>query len=80
MIEAYASGLPTVATAVGGVRSLGDSSLLVQAGDAAAAAVAVQSLIDDEALRERLIAAGLERARRATIEVMAHELAGFIGA
>jgi len=80
LIEAYASGLPTVATAVGGVRFLGDSSLLVQAGDAAAAAVAVQSLIDDEALRERLIAAGLERARRATIEVMAHELAGFIGA
>ena len=79
LIEAYASGLPTVATAVGGVRSLGDCSLLVEAGDAAAAAGAVDALIADAGLRERLIAAGLRRARSATMEVEARKLARFIG-
>jgi len=78
LIEAYASGLPTVATAVGGVRSLGDSSLLVEPGDAVAAASAVQAVVRDQGLRDRLIAAGLGRARGATIEVEARELARFI--
>lgn len=80
LIEAYASGLPTVATAVGGVRSLGDCSLLVEPGDSAAAAAALRTVVGDESLRERLIAAGLSRARRATTEVVARELARFLGA
>jgi glycosyltransferase involved in cell wall biosynthesis len=80
LTEAYASGLPTVATAVGGVRSLGDCSLLVEPGDAAAAAAAVRAVVSDEGMRERLIAAGLSRARRTTSEVMAQKLARFIGA
>jgi glycosyltransferase involved in cell wall biosynthesis len=79
LIEAYASGLPTVATAVGGVRSLGDCSLLVEPGDAAAAAAAVHAVVADGGLRERLIAAGLGRARSATTEVEARKLARFIG-
>jgi glycosyltransferase involved in cell wall biosynthesis len=78
LIEAYASGLPSVATAVGGVRALGDYSLLVPPDDAAAAAGAVQRLIDDPKLRERLVAAGLRRAEHATLEAQAGEVARFI--
>jgi glycosyltransferase involved in cell wall biosynthesis len=79
LIEAYASGLPSVATAVGGVRALGDCSLLVPPDDAGAAAGAVQRLIDDGALRQRLVAAGLRRAEEATMEAQAARVAGFIG-
>ncbi len=78
LIESYASGLPSVATAVGGVRSLGDSSLLIRPGDAAAAAAGVQRLVGDVTLRERLIAAGFRRAERATLEVQAAAAARFI--
>jgi glycosyltransferase involved in cell wall biosynthesis len=78
LIEAYASGLPSVATAVGGVRALGDCSLLVPPDDAVAAAGAVQRLIDDRALRERLVVAGLRRAERATLEAQAAEVVRFI--
>ncbi len=80
LIEAYASGLPAVATAVGGVRELGDCSLLVPADDAVAAAEAIQRLIDEPALRERLINAGLARAAGLTLEAMAAETARFIAA
>jgi glycosyltransferase involved in cell wall biosynthesis len=79
LIEAYASGLPSVATAVGGVRSLGDCSLLVEPGDAAAAAAAVQRLIDDRSLCDRLIAASFRRAERATLEAQVAAVARFIG-
>jgi glycosyltransferase involved in cell wall biosynthesis len=78
LIEAYASGLPSVATAVGGVRGLGDCSLLVPPDDAAAAAGAVQRLIEDPSLREQLVMAGLARARGATLEAQAREVARFI--
>ena len=80
LTEAYASGTPTVATAVGGVRSLGRCSLLIEPGDASAAAAAVQAVAGDEDLRRRLISAGLERARRTTIEAEVREVARFIGA
>lgn len=79
LIEAYASGLPSVATAVGGVRALGDSSLLIPPDDPAAAATAVQRLIDDADLRERLVAAGLRRAAEVTLETEAAAVARFIG-
>jgi glycosyltransferase involved in cell wall biosynthesis len=78
LIEAYASGLPSVATAVGGVRALGDCSVLVPP-DAPAAARAVQRLIDDSALRDRLVAAGLDRATELTEERQAAAVARFIG-
>jgi glycosyltransferase involved in cell wall biosynthesis len=80
LIEAYACGLPSVATAVGGVRNLGDCSLLVPPDDAVAAAEAAQRLIDDAALRSRLIEAGLRRAAELTLEGEAAAVARFLGA
>jgi glycosyltransferase involved in cell wall biosynthesis len=80
LIEAYASGVPTVATAVGGVRALADCSLLVSPDDPAAAAAAVERLLDDAALRQRLIDAGLRRAADATLEREAAAVARFIAA
>jgi glycosyltransferase involved in cell wall biosynthesis len=80
LIEAYACGLPSVATAVGGVRNLGDCSLLVPPDDAVAAAEAAQRLIDDAALRSRLIEAGLKRAAELTLEGEAAAVARFLGA
>jgi len=80
LIEAYACGLPTVATAVGGVRSLGRCSLLVAPGDAVAAAAAVRRLAEDERLRSQLIAAGLDHARAVTLESQAAAVAQFIAA
>jgi glycosyltransferase involved in cell wall biosynthesis len=79
LIEAYASGLPSVATAVGGVRALGDCSLLVPPDDAPRAAGAVGRLVSDEELRERLIAAGLAHAETVTLEAEAAAVVRFIG-
>ena len=61
VVEAGAMGLPVVATAVGGVPMLledGVSGLLVPDDDDAAMALAVQRLIDEPALAERLSSAG----------------------
>lgn len=63
LFEAYASGLPVVATDTGGVAAAAKGcALLVRPGDAAAAADAVERLTTDAALRQRLVTAGLERA------------------
>jgi glycosyltransferase involved in cell wall biosynthesis len=61
LVEAMAVGTPVVATAVGGVPAFisdGENGLLVPPGDADALAVAIERLLDDEALRRRLAAAG----------------------
>ncbi len=57
LMEAAACGVPAVATAVGGVPELvqdGATGLLVPAGDAAALASALERLLLDRSLRERL--------------------------
>ncbi len=72
LVEAFAAGLPVVATDVGGVAAaVGDAARLIPAGDAAAAASELQAIAADRALRERLVRAGHERAvaRTATAEV-----------
>ena len=59
IIEAMGSGLPIIATAVGGTPELirdGENGLLVPNEDDNALAVALQRLIDDAALRDRLAA------------------------
>jgi glycosyltransferase involved in cell wall biosynthesis len=57
LIEAMASGLPVVATATCGMKDVirnGDNGLVVPTRSPAAVAVAVERLLDDRALRERL--------------------------
>jgi glycosyltransferase involved in cell wall biosynthesis len=80
LIEAMASGLPIVATDVGGVReAVGDAAVLVPPADHAALAAAVEHLADDAALGTELAARGLERARDLTLEAQAAAVAAFIG-
>lgn len=57
IIEAMRAGLPVVASKVGGVPELvtdGDNGFLVPRGDVSALAHALQTLIDDPSLRERM--------------------------
>jgi glycosyltransferase involved in cell wall biosynthesis len=77
--EAFASGLPVVATAVGGVEgAVGEDALLIQPGDAEAAADALQRIASHPELRARLVAGGLERVRERTLELEAQRVASFI--
>jgi len=65
LLEAMATGLPCVASAVGGCRDLithGETGVLVPAGDAAAFQVALETLVQSAALRERLGAAARQAA------------------
>jgi glycosyltransferase involved in cell wall biosynthesis len=81
LIEAFAAGLPAVATAVGGVpAAAGDAALLVPPGDPQAAADALERLVTDNPLRQRLIDAALERARDCTIEAESTRLVRFMEA
>lgn len=60
LLEAMATGLPCVASAVGGCRDVltdGETGLLVPAGDAAALQGALETLVQSAALRARLGAA-----------------------
>ena len=60
-VEAMAAGLPVVASDTGGLSDIvrpGQTGLLVPPGDAAALAAALETLLDDAALRARMGAAG----------------------
>ncbi len=66
IMEAMASGCPVVSTPVGGVTELvhsGENGLLVQVGDVHGFAEAIELLLDDAALRDRLCAAAKETVR-----------------
>jgi glycosyltransferase involved in cell wall biosynthesis len=79
LIESFAAGLPTVATAVGGVAAFaGDAALLVPPGDAAAAADALRRLDRDETLRASLTRRGTQIARVHTLEAEAGRVAAFV--
>jgi glycosyltransferase involved in cell wall biosynthesis len=80
LFEAFAAGLPVVATEVGGVaRAAGDAALLIPPGDAASAASAVSLLARDPALRRRLVAEGLARVGEHTMEAETRRLVDFLG-
>jgi glycosyltransferase involved in cell wall biosynthesis len=71
LVEARAFGCPVVATRVGGIPSSvtdGVDGLLVPPSDPEALAAAIRRVLDDDALRRRLIAEGLRRARTLTLE------------
>ena len=81
LIEAFASDLPIVATAVGGVaKGVGDAALLIPPGDPAAAADALQRIVADAHLRTRLSGAGLKRAAGLTLEAQIGRLVSFLNA
>jgi glycosyltransferase involved in cell wall biosynthesis len=68
VLEAFAAGVPVVATAVGGVPEVlenGRSGLLVAAGDHAGFAKAVLEMADDEERRCAMAAHGQRRVERA---------------
>jgi glycosyltransferase involved in cell wall biosynthesis len=81
LFEAFAAGLPVVATGVGGVpEAVGEAGLLIPPGDPTAAASALARVAGDDSLRRRLVRAGLEQAHRHTIEAECRRVADFIRA
>jgi glycosyltransferase involved in cell wall biosynthesis len=79
LVEAFAAGLPVVATDVGGVASaVGEAVRLVPAGDADAAAAELQAIAADRGLREGLVRAGHDYAVARTVTMEAERVAGFL--
>jgi glycosyltransferase involved in cell wall biosynthesis len=65
VLEAMAAGAPTVTSSVSSLPEVaGDAALMVDPHDTAALTDALARLLADDALRDRLRAAGRERARR----------------
>lgn len=65
ILEAWAAGLPVIATRVGGIRSLvndGVDGLLVESGDSEALANSISQLATDQPLRRQLAEAGKKKA------------------
>jgi glycosyltransferase involved in cell wall biosynthesis len=79
IVEAFAAGLPVVATAVGGVAdAVGDAALLIPAGDAAAASAALERIAGDSALGAALAGAGVARATAQTLEAETARVVRFL--
>jgi glycosyltransferase involved in cell wall biosynthesis len=81
LLEAQASAVPVVATDVGSVRAAldgGSAGVLVPPRDLAALVAGVERLASDEALRDRVVARGLELVRDRSLEREAARVAEFI--
>jgi len=71
--EAFSKGKAVIGTSLGGTPEMiidGETGLLVQAGDVSRLASAMQRLIDDSALREKLGQAALRKANRYRAEII----------
>jgi glycosyltransferase involved in cell wall biosynthesis len=71
--EALVAGRPVVASAIGGIPEVardGYEALLVPAGDSQALAIALERVVEDHELRERLARAALARAANYTPEAV----------
>jgi glycosyltransferase involved in cell wall biosynthesis len=79
LFEAYAAGLPVVATSVGSVPAVtGEAALLTAPGDAVTPASHLSRIASDAALRSRLVRAGNELVRRHTLEREQARAAAFL--
>jgi glycosyltransferase involved in cell wall biosynthesis len=79
LLEAFAAGLPTVATDVGGIRqAVGDAAVLIPPGDPEAAVAALEEIAADPELRSRLIAAGHDYVASRTLDRESMRVADFI--
>jgi glycosyltransferase involved in cell wall biosynthesis len=79
LFEAFAAGVPAVATDVGGVKAaVGSAARLVPAGDPKAAATALREIGEDAELRNRLISAGHELAEQTTLQRECRRVADFV--
>jgi glycosyltransferase involved in cell wall biosynthesis len=79
LFEAFAAGLPVVATDVGGVAAVAsDAALLVAPNDARAAAGALRRLTADHELCARLLTSGLRIARAHTREQQCRRVVEFL--
>jgi glycosyltransferase involved in cell wall biosynthesis len=79
LFEAFAAGLPVVATDVGGVAAVaGDAALLVAPNDPIAAAAALRRLAEDSELRQAMAQSGLRIARAHTREAQCRQVVEFI--
>jgi glycosyltransferase involved in cell wall biosynthesis len=74
LLDAFAAGVPVVATKVGGIPEIVQNEvngLLAEAGDSEALAKQVLKLLQDPQLRQRLKRAALQRVRSFSTEKMA---------
>jgi len=82
IMEAMAAGLPVISTAIGGISEMvvqNETGFLVRPGDPAELTGAIEKVIDDRQLAQRLGQAGYERARELfSIEKNARELFALI--
>ncbi len=79
LFEAFAAGLPVVATDVGGVgEAASGAAVLIPPGDAEAAARGLERVGRDAGARNELVAAGLARVSDLTIERQARKAIAFL--
>ncbi|MGE5433564.1 MAG: glycosyltransferase, partial [Candidatus Doudnabacteria bacterium] len=74
VLEAFASGVPVVATRAGGLPELvvdGETGLLADPGDAGGIAAAIDRILSDSALRARLVENGRSAARARSAPALA---------